>query len=103
MLNDLVEKSHGRNYNIKIMYDIGCLLTKHLRVKIFHKQYTITFLVSLTKNQNGPNSFEHMHVSQFLGIWTNGFTVEGEASCTCLPRIWTQSCLSGCVSIIFIK
>ena len=55
------------------MYDIGCLQIKHLRVKIFHKQYTITFLVSRTKNQNGQNSFEHMHASQFLGIWTNGY------------------------------
>ena len=34
MLKDLVGKSHGRNYSIRIMYDIGCLLTKHLQVKI---------------------------------------------------------------------
>jgi hypothetical protein len=34
MLKDLVGKSQGGNYSIRIMYDIGCLLTKHLQVKI---------------------------------------------------------------------
>jgi hypothetical protein len=32
MLKDMVEKTRAGNYDIKLMYDIGCLLDKHLRV-----------------------------------------------------------------------
>ena len=43
MLKDLVEKSNGKKYSIKIMYDIGCLLTKHLQVNVSHKIPDIYF------------------------------------------------------------
>ncbi len=31
----MLEKGQEGNYDIKVMYDIGCLLAKHLQVNIY--------------------------------------------------------------------
>ena len=44
MLKHMVEKGQDGNYDVKVMYDIGCLLAKHLQVTITIYHWSLTDL-----------------------------------------------------------
>lgn len=48
MLKSMIKKGNEGNYDIKVMYDIGCVLAKHLRVNMY-LEFTLRISRAKTK------------------------------------------------------
>lgn len=107
MLKDMLEKSSGTGYDIKLMYDIGCLLFKHLQVRyqfyfpLYHFGLRLVYM-QLYIFVHNTRSLKTIYVAGFLqiyilsiGVRTNKPAVKSFIGCTNFPCLWTQSSLSG--------